>query len=195
MGGSRLAGRGPTGLIETPYADPHAWALDSLDLTEELALLGGPDPGVKHPWLSRFSAAIRALLLAGVVGLTFGAGAILVWWLTSGGVSSSATRTAHTYLIDVKNGDFTQAYQQLCAPPESLEAYTARLGQARSTGHGVASFRLDPALTTATSDGTTSTTNGRVTFADGSAQNVTFVLEPDSAGQPSCLDTQDNLAG
>jgi hypothetical protein len=194
VGGSRLAGRGHTGLVDALYVEDRAFVSEPLDLTDELAIIGKDDGRRESGW-RKANLAIRALILAAVVGLTFAGGAILVWWLASGGVSSTATRTAHAYLLDVKDANFTQAYEQLCAPSEPIEAYTAQLAAARARGHGVASFRLDAALTTATSDGTASTTNGRVTFADGSARNVTFVLEPASAGQPSCLDTQDNLAG
>jgi hypothetical protein len=194
VGGSRLAGRSQTGLIDALYVEDRAFVSEPLDLTGELAVLAGDDGPRESVW-RKANLALRALLLAGIVGLTFGGGAILVWWLTRGGVSSDATRTAHTYLLDLKDANYAQAYQQLCAPPESLESYSARFSEARGRGHGVASFRLDAPLTTATSNGDTSTTSGRVTFADGSAQNVTFVVEPASSGEPSCLDTQDNLAG
>jgi hypothetical protein len=194
VGGSRLAGRDQPVLVDELYLEDRPYVGEALDLTGELAILGGEDSRRDSGW-RRANLAMRALLLAGIVGLTFGGGAVLVWWLTSGGVSTDATRIAHAYLLDVKDANYAQAYGRLCAPQESLEDYSARLTKARAQGHGVTSFRLNAAITTASSDTSLSTTSGKVTFADGTVKSVSFGVEAASSDAPSCLDTDGGLAG
>ncbi len=138
---------------------------------------------------------MRALGLAAVVGVTFGGGAVLLWTLTRGGVATSATQSAHNYLLDIKNSRYAQAYDQLCTPNESLEDYSARMGQASSRGHRIASFRLDAALTAASADTTASAVTGKVVFADGTSTRVAFQVEPATSSTPRCLDAPDDLAG
>jgi hypothetical protein len=146
------------------------------------------------PKQHRTSLAMRVLLLAVAVGATFGGGGLLVWLLTNGSLSTNTTRAVHAYLLDLKNADYAQAYSRICSPRESLEDYSARLAQARSRGHGVASFTLN--LTFTKESSRLRSTSGKVTFADGSTEDVQYDVEPlNSSSGPSCIDTFDDLGG
>jgi hypothetical protein len=165
----------------------------SADNDDILDFVADRDAGAlpKH---GRTNVAVRVLLLAVAVGVTFGGGGLLVWVLTNGSLGTNTTRAVHAYLIDVKDAHYAQAYSRLCSPQESLEDYTARLSQARSRGHGIASFRLN--LTFTKESGNLRSTTGKVTFADGSVEAVTYDVQPlNKTSGPSCIDTFDDLSG
>ncbi len=160
---------------------------DILDFVVDRGPAALPEHGRTH-------VAVRVLLLAVAVGATFGAGGLLIWMLTNGSLSTNTTRAVHAYLLDLKNADYAKAYSRICSPRESLEDYSARLADARSRGHGIASFQLNLTFTKETTR--LRSTTGKVTFADGSVENVAYDVEPlDSAGGPSCINTFDDLGG
>ena len=132
------------------------------------------------------------LLLAAAVGLTFGGGGLLLWRLTNGGLGASTTRAVHAYLIDLKDANYSEAYAQLCSPQESLKSYSARLADARSRGHGITSFRLNSAFSKETFNLRSAT--GKVTFADGSVESVSYDVEPASSSGRGCLDADDSFS-
>jgi len=178
VGGGGRAGRGQPILS----ADND----DILDFT-------APDPG-GPPRERRINLAVRVLLLGAAVGLTFGTGGLLVWALTNGGLGTNTTRVARDYLIDVKNADYAKAYSRLCSPRESLQDYTTRLSDERRHGHGITSFRLNLTFTKETTR--LRSASGKVTFADGSVEDVLYDVQPrTSSTGPSCIDTYDDLGG
>ncbi|HEX4018981.1 MAG TPA: hypothetical protein VHX15_19760 [Frankiaceae bacterium] len=139
----------------------------------------------------RVSVAVRVLLLAAAVGLTLGAGGLVVWALTDDGVASGPARAAHAYLIDVKDANYAQAYHRLCSQQESLEVYSARLADARGHGHRITAFRLNSAF--AGQSGDRDSASGKVTFADGTVKDVFFEVQPASTTGPSCLQVDTDL--
>jgi hypothetical protein len=145
----------------------------SADDDDILDFVADRDPAAL-PEHGRTNLAVRVLLLAVAVGATFGAGGLLVWMLT--------------------NADYTKAYRRLCSPQESLEGYSARLAQARSRGHGIASFKLNLTFTNETLR--LRSARGKVTFADGSVESVEYDVQPlNSNSGPSCIDAFDDLSG
>jgi hypothetical protein len=165
----------------------------SADDDDILDFVADRDPAAL-PEHGRTNLAVRVLLLAVAVGATFGAGGLLVWMLTNGSLSTNTTRAVHAYLLDLKNADYTKAYRRLCSPQESLEGYSARLAQARSRGHGIASFKLNLTFTNETLR--LRSARGKVTFADGSVESVEYDVQPlNSNSGPSCIDAFDDLSG
>jgi hypothetical protein len=89
---------------------------------------------------------------------------------------------ANAFLRDVRDQQFSAAYQRLCPGPAIPEAqFTGDLQAAASRGHAVTSFDITTSNTSVVSGvGTTRTAGGTVTFNGGVSAPIEFSLGQDS---------------
>jgi hypothetical protein len=123
----------------------------------------------------------RLLWILGTVGvLVLGGCGVGIWFVANSVTKNIAA--ANTFLGDVRDQNFTAAYQRLC--PEARNGvsdtrFTGALQSAASRGHQVISFDITASNSSenfGSNSGTVRTASGNVTFSGGQSELLTFEL-------------------
>jgi hypothetical protein len=128
----------------------------------------------------------RLLWILGTVGVLVLGGCGVGIWFVANSVTKNTDAT-NAFLGDVRDQNFTAAYQRLCPGVRATVTaaqFTGEFSAAAEGGNGVTSFDITASSseTSGTNLGPVSTATGRVNFAGRESRIVTFALQKSGAG-------------